>query len=141
MEKDEELKKLYLEEQLILRVTNVIFELMEEQEIKKVDLAKRINRSKGYVTQILDGTANLTLKTISNILFELDCTLAVKAGPIKEFAEERRKKITFLKTNYPVSWWRNEFDENEGNYYPKSAPQCHNEPNGNTPHIIERIPA
>jgi transcriptional regulator with XRE-family HTH domain len=111
MEKDKDLKKLYLEERLILRVTNVISELMEEQNIKKVDLAERVGCSKGYITQILDGTANLTLKTISNVLFELGSTLAVKAEPIKEFTEGRSERFTFLITNYSTAPWRGESNE------------------------------
>ncbi len=115
MEKDENLKKLYMEERLILRVTNVISGLMEEQNIKKVDLAECVGCSKGYITQILDGTANLTLKTISNILFELGSTLAVKAEPIKEFTEGRSERLTFLITNYSTATWCGESNEH-GSY-------------------------
>lgn len=111
MEKDENLKKLYLEERLILRVTNVISGCMEEQKIKKVDLAKRVGRSKGYITQILDGTANLTLKTISNVLFELGSTLTVKAEPIKELVEGKRERLSFLRTGYSTTSWRGESND------------------------------
>ena len=105
MEKDKNLKKLYLEERLILRVTNVISGCMEEQNVKKVDLAERVGCSKGYITQILDGTANLTLKTISNVLFELGSTLTVKAVPIKELVEGKRVRLSFFRTGYsPTSW-------------------------------------
>jgi len=110
MEKDKNLKKLYLEERLILRVTNVISGCMEEQNVKKVDLAERVGCSKGYITQILDGTANLTLRTISNVLFELGCTLVVKAEPIKELVERSRERFSFI-TDYSTTSWRGEFNE------------------------------
>jgi len=106
MEKDKDLKKLYLEERLILRVTNVISGCMEEQKVKKVDLAERVGCSKGYITQILDGTANLTLKTISNVLFELGSTLTVKAESIKELVEGKRERLSFLRTGYSPTPWR-----------------------------------
>ena len=115
MEKDENLKKLYLEERLILRVTNVISGCMEEQKVKKVDLAKRVGCSKGYITQILDGTANLTLKTVSNVLFELGSTLAVKAESIKELVEGKREGFSFSTTASSTTSWRDE--SNDRNLY------------------------
>ncbi|MCD4830596.1 MAG: helix-turn-helix transcriptional regulator [Anaerohalosphaeraceae bacterium] len=84
IERDDDLKKLYLEERLILKVTNIISELMEEQDVKKIDLAERIGCSKGYITQLLDGTKNMTLKTISNVFFELGHTLTIKGVSIIE---------------------------------------------------------
>jgi transcriptional regulator with XRE-family HTH domain len=84
MGKDEKLKKLYLEELLILNIANIVSELMEKQKITKADLARHIGCSKGYITQVLDGTKNLTLKTVSNLLFELGYSLSVTTNPVKK---------------------------------------------------------
>lgn len=109
MKKDNNLKKLYLEEQLVLRITNIISELMQEQGVKKSELAQRVGCSKGYITQLLDGTKNMTLKTVSNVLFELGHTLAVKPEHIIEHLEGgiEARRVSFLyKTRIPV--WREE---------------------------------
>ncbi|WLD10858.1 helix-turn-helix transcriptional regulator [Planctellipticum variicoloris] len=37
------------------------------------ELADRLGKSKGHITQILDGTANLTLRTVSDVFFALGC--------------------------------------------------------------------
>ena len=88
MVRDKNLKKLYLEEKLILGVTNIISELMEAQGLRKTDLAERVNCNKGYITKLLDGTKNMTLKTVSNVFFELGYTLAVEAVLIEELIED-----------------------------------------------------
>lgn len=69
--------KFYLQEKLILEVTNHIAELMQEKRIRKADLAKKLGRSKGYVTQLLNGNANMTLRTVSDIFWALGSALEV----------------------------------------------------------------
>ena len=74
--------KLYQQERLILEVTELICELMEGAGVKKSELAERLGRSKGYITQLLDGRANMTLRTISDVLWALDSSLHVSSGPL-----------------------------------------------------------
>ena len=69
--------KFYLQEKLILDVTEEISELMERKEISKSELAKRLGRSKGYITQILNGRANMTLRTISDVMWALKSSVGI----------------------------------------------------------------
>ena len=46
-------------------------------DIKKKDLAKRLGKSPGYITQLLDGRANMTLRTVSNVMLALDSSLSI----------------------------------------------------------------
>lgn len=55
---------------------------MEELNISKVDLAKRLGKSKSYVTQMLSGSRNMTLSTLSDICFALGFKPEVKI-PVK----------------------------------------------------------
>lgn len=48
----------------ILDLTRQICNLMESKKITRSELAKRLNVSKSYVTEILTGTPNLTLESI-----------------------------------------------------------------------------
>ena len=37
---------------------------------------------KGYISQLLDGRANMTLRTVSDVMWALDCSLQVVANPL-----------------------------------------------------------
>ncbi|MCA9457887.1 MAG: helix-turn-helix transcriptional regulator [Nitrospira sp.] len=60
------------EEDFILDVTEKLFEEMERQGKSKADLATRMNKSKAYITQILNGSRNMTLKTLADIAYALN---------------------------------------------------------------------
>ena len=51
-------------EQLILDVTEQICGAMEEQEISRSELAQRLGVSRAYVTKLLNGHPNMTLRTL-----------------------------------------------------------------------------
>jgi len=80
--------KLFQQESLILEITELVCKLMEAKEINKTELAAKLNRSKGYITQLLNGTANMTIRTISDVMWALDSSLHVKAGPLSIEARE-----------------------------------------------------
>lgn len=77
-------KRAFEQERLILDVTELISATMDKVDVRKTDLARRLNRTKGYVTQLLDGRANMTLRTISDVMWALDHTLHVTVKPIEE---------------------------------------------------------
>lgn len=67
---------------LIFNVTEDILVFMEQNEISKKELSKRLGKTRAYVTQILDGTRNMTIGTFSDICFALgfkpEITLPIK---------------------------------------------------------------
>ncbi|MEE8585278.1 MAG: helix-turn-helix transcriptional regulator [Acidobacteriota bacterium] len=63
----EENRKLLRQEELILDATEGLASLMERQGITKADLARRLGRSRGYITQILAGSRNFTLRTLAEV--------------------------------------------------------------------------
>lgn len=67
--------RLYQQERAILEVTELICQLMDERDMSRSELAKRLGRTKGYITQLLDGRANLTVRMISDIFTALDCAV------------------------------------------------------------------
>lgn len=73
---------LYQQERLILEVTELIYSVMLEQGIGKAALAARLGKSRAFVTQLLDGRANMTLRTISDVLGALGKSLNVSAGEL-----------------------------------------------------------
>lgn len=82
LQNDPELKNLYYQEQLILEVTETIAKLMHTHKVSKSALAGRLDKGRSYVTQLLDGTCNMTLRTISDVFVALDSMLIPTAGPL-----------------------------------------------------------
>ncbi len=60
------------QERLILEVTEMICETMEEAGISRTELADRLGKSKGHVSQLLDGSRNMTLRTLADIFTVLE---------------------------------------------------------------------
>ncbi len=60
-------RRLLREEELILDVTSAICSIIEREGIKKAELAERLGRTPGFVSQILAGGRNLTLRTIADV--------------------------------------------------------------------------
>lgn len=82
----------FQQERVILDVTQMIRRIMKDQEITKADLAVRLHRSKAYITQLLDGRTNMTLRTISDVLCALDRCFDVSDTPLRVVREERDGK-------------------------------------------------
>lgn len=66
---------------LILDTTELILQIMEDKEITRTELAQRIGRTKGYVSQLLNGNRNMTLRTLATIAYALQHQVRVKAQP------------------------------------------------------------
>lgn len=82
LDKNPELQKLYYEEKLIFDATETISQAMEARKINKTELAKQLGITKSAITHFLDGSHNMTLRTVADILFALDSRLVVKAVPL-----------------------------------------------------------
>ena len=76
---DSEEMRLYQQEWLILQFTELVTDIMKEKGIRKKDLAEKLGRTKGYITQLLDGRANMTLRTVSDIMWSLGRSLSIDA--------------------------------------------------------------
>ncbi|HEY3243423.1 MAG TPA: helix-turn-helix transcriptional regulator, partial [Phycisphaerae bacterium] len=79
---DPEGMRLFQQERLILDVTEAIYGLMEQKGVNKADLAKRLGTSKAYVTRLLGGRTNMTLRTASDAFWALDASMRVSIGPL-----------------------------------------------------------
>jgi transcriptional regulator with XRE-family HTH domain len=68
---DPEFARLMAQEELILEVTETLCELLENEKISRKELADRLGKTKGFVSQLLNGGRNLTLRTVADILHVL----------------------------------------------------------------------
>jgi transcriptional regulator with XRE-family HTH domain len=84
---DPEFGKLLAQEELILEVTETICDILENEKISRKGLADRLGKSKGFVSQLLGGGRNLTLRTVADILHVLG--YKVSLSPHKIHGESR----------------------------------------------------
>lgn len=65
----------------------LITRLMDEAGVSRAELAKRLGKSRAFVTRLLDGSANMTIRTISNVLFHLGHKVDLQATPLQNTIE------------------------------------------------------
>jgi hypothetical protein len=68
---DPEFARLMAQGDLIMEVTETLCELLEKEKIFRKELADRLGKTKGFVSQLLNGGRNLTLRTVADILHVL----------------------------------------------------------------------
>jgi transcriptional regulator with XRE-family HTH domain len=84
---DPEFAKLVAQGDLIMEVTETLCELLEKEKISRKELADRLGKSKGFVSQLLNGGRNLTLRTVADIISVLGYKITLI--PYKEGQEEK----------------------------------------------------
>ena len=67
----------FWEEGTIITFTEALSVAMADQGITRTDLARRLGTSQVYVTRVLSGNANFTLKTMAKSAFALGMQLDV----------------------------------------------------------------
>lgn len=72
----------YRQEYTIVAATEAICQAMKEREVNRVGLSRLLNKTKGYVSQILNGNANLTLRTLSDALTVLGYGVKFQVSPL-----------------------------------------------------------
>jgi transcriptional regulator with XRE-family HTH domain len=65
-------EKAFAREELVYNVTEDILLVLEDMEISKKELARRLGKSRSYISQILSGARNMTLGSLSDICVALD---------------------------------------------------------------------
>jgi transcriptional regulator with XRE-family HTH domain len=83
-------------EKVILDFTEQVVAYMGKQNMSRVDLAKRLGVSKAFVTKLLNGNPNLTIKTMVSISKTLGCDLNIDICPadfeVKKFYTTPQKQ-------------------------------------------------
>lgn len=98
--KDEEFRRLFAQEDLIMEVTETLCELLENEKVSRKELADRLGKSKGFISQLLNGGRNLTLRTVADILHVLG--YRVYLTPFKEGEQRQASNVIELRTTYTL---------------------------------------
>ena len=84
--KDKDFERIMMQEDLIMDVTETFCEILERERINKSTLAKLMGKTKGYLSQLLGGGRNLTLRSMADLAFHLGYIVKV------EFTKKRSLK-------------------------------------------------
>ena len=80
---DPEFQRLLSIEALAAEASELIARLMAAQKLSKADLARRLNKSRAWVTQLLSGKANMTVRTLAEVVYALDAEVKLHAQPLR----------------------------------------------------------
>ena len=66
---------------LKVEISEQIYQAMNQQGISNADLARRLGKSRAYVTKLLRGTTNFTLESLVRIGWALSCEVELELLP------------------------------------------------------------
>jgi transcriptional regulator with XRE-family HTH domain len=103
--KDEEFARLIAQEDLIMDVTEGFCKILEEEKLSRSKLAGLMGKTKGYISQLLGGKRNITLRVMSDIAYHLGYNVKivfrkgrVQQNPVKlklVYDQKEQKPRTF----------------------------------------------
>ena len=64
-------RRLLEQESALVAATEMIAKLMEERKVSRAELARRLGKSKAFVTIVLRGPRNMTLRTLADLAWAL----------------------------------------------------------------------
>ena len=65
-------------EGLMLEINEDICRFMEKRGITRAELAEKLGTSRAYITKMLNGNPNLTLRSLVNIAHALECDINIR---------------------------------------------------------------
>jgi transcriptional regulator with XRE-family HTH domain len=74
-----EYRKLYAIEALIADTAQLICDLLERRNMKKADLARLLDKTPAFVSQLLNGKANMTVRTLAEVVHALGASVKIDA--------------------------------------------------------------
>ncbi|VAW68374.1 hypothetical protein MNBD_GAMMA10-2990 [hydrothermal vent metagenome] len=98
-------KRVYAREELVYNVTEDILIALEDLDVSKKELARRLGKSRSFVTQMLSGARNMTLGSLSDICGALGVKPAVSLT-----IERAEAKEDFLWVNENIAVKENRGD-------------------------------
>jgi plasmid maintenance system antidote protein VapI len=71
----------YQVDRLKVEISERIYNVMKEQGVSNAELARRLGKSRAYVTKLLRGTTNFTLESLVRIGRALSCEVELELLP------------------------------------------------------------
>lgn len=83
VERDDDYDREVEVEALAMQLADLIEKTLQQLDVSRAELARRMGVSKVHITQTLSGQRNLTLRTIAEALYALDHRLDAKVVPLR----------------------------------------------------------
>ncbi len=90
---DPEFRGLLAQEELIWELTETLCKLLEKEKISRKELADRLGKSKGFVSRLLNGGRNLTMRAVADILHVLGYKVSLTPYEEEIHGEGRRASV------------------------------------------------
>jgi len=86
----------YLTEKVLLEVTEQIYRRMQDAGLRASDLADRLGVSRSFVSQLLNGKPNMTIRTLVGVAHALDQRVHVNLRPAgaRAIVSEYNRRLT-----------------------------------------------
>jgi hypothetical protein len=66
---------------------------MDQAGMNRTQLADKLGRTPGWITQLLDGERNKTIHTLSDVFWALGKSMQFSAGPLKAGANTTQQQV------------------------------------------------
>lgn len=90
---DKSRRRLLEQERFILEATECLARVMEKENISKVELSEKLGKSKAFVTQVLAGGRNMTIRTFADFMFTLGYTAKISEEALYESNKTNSNEI------------------------------------------------
>lgn len=97
-------RRLLRQEELLLEVTEALTECLASQDLNQAELARRLGRTRSYLSQLFAGGRNLTLRTLADVADALDCRVKVKLLSRVELQAAKRGSSRKLINRERLDW-------------------------------------
>lgn len=81
---DKEFARIFAQEDLIEEAGELIVRAMDRENISKNELSQRIGVSRPYITQILSGSRNITLRTFADLMYAMNEKVLITSTSISD---------------------------------------------------------
>lgn len=88
---DPEFRREMAIETAVAEAAELIAQLMAAKDLSKADVARQLNKSRAWVTQLLNGKANMTIRTLAEVVYALGGELRLSGAAAKESTGGRRE--------------------------------------------------
>lgn len=95
-------RRIYEQERLVFSAMEQLAEMMADESLSKADLARLLGTSRAYVTNLLSGRGNPTLRTLADVAVAMGFRFEMRHEPLRmaEFIEVpaqlvKRRSTTF----------------------------------------------
>jgi len=108
-------ERAFAREELVYNVTEDVLVALEDLDVTKKELARRLGKSRSFVTQVLSGARNMTLGTLSDICFSIGAkpkiTFTIESSEQgRDFHWENENTYTDLKRDDFIQQYENIID-------------------------------